>query len=177
MSYTAMLLAGAMLIGQPENDPVKKPECNPHLTPLAWMIGQWEAEKRAPTGELLSIRRNTISWTPHKQAILLENSITGPDGTTLPRATALIHWDNALQKARIHIVTADGMTVEGSTIRLDDADVLCHVKRVYPGGDQGHYKRRSTYDREAETWTWGAVKISGLGSNEAGPVVFTRVKK
>ena len=176
MFSTAFLLAASMLVGQAEGQTDAKPEYNPHLLPMAWMIGEWEAQQTSAIGELRTTYKNTIKWVANNQVIQIDISETKADGTAGSSGVVLIHWDGSINKVREYGCWTGNTFMEGTLAELSDTGHLWEQRSVYANGNQGHYRHKVSYDPEAGTLTRGFFKTSGSGSQDMGPYVFHRVK-
>jgi hypothetical protein len=176
MLSTAFLLAASMVLGQAEGKTDAQPEYNPHLSPIAWKIGEWECKQLSATGELRTMYKNTIKWVANNQVIQIEISETKADGTAGSSGVVLIHWDGSINKVREYGCWSGNTFMEGTLTELSETGHLWEERLVYGNGNQGHFRHKVSYDPEADTLTRGWSKTSGSGSHDMGPYVFHRVK-
>lgn len=175
LTYAAMLLAGTMVVGQAEKEKADQPEYNPHLEPLAWMVGDWEMKETSPIGEIKKIRHDTCRWSVDKSVLVSEFTQTKADGSPDMTGLLVYYWDPAEAKIKLlgHIRGSFGNIIEEhSLISIDGGEQLWKSKVILPKGNQGHFHFKLTHSDD--TFTIGWSKISGGGPQELGPLVFKR---
>jgi hypothetical protein len=177
MLSATLLLATSIVLGQADKPSEEGPEYDPHLEPLAWLIGEWSSEQTNPTGDLKQTVKNTYSWAANGKAVLLEVAATKPDGSRGFAEVFVYSWDASQKRICRHGVGSMGYVIDETLMENDDAGLLCEQRWVFNSGNQGYYKFRiSRQAGEPDSFTKGWAKISGTVAQDFGPFVFTRVK-
>ena len=176
LSCTTLLLAASMAVGQAE-DEAKKPEYNPLLEPIAYMVGDWEMEKKSLLGELRATRRVSAKWSADGQLLLLDLQETNADGTGGYSGLVVYFWDPESQTIKCHAYFSENFREEQTLISSDkdNSEQMWESKWIFPNGNVGRFKCKVTYDEDTFTMVWS--KISGSGPVDVGPFVNKRVKK
>jgi hypothetical protein len=164
-----------MVVGQADGDNAE-PKRNPHLAPLAWMIGEWKGKELTPEGKLKFTVTNEVKWVLDNQAIQIDVLQDMAGGTPDVSGVVFIYWDSATEKIREHAVWSNGHILEGEIAELKDTGHLWEQRVVYKTGDQGHYRHTVTHDPDAKTLTRTFTKFSGSGDS-SGPHKFHRVEE
>ena len=177
LTYASMLLAGTMVVGQAEKEKADQPEYNPHLKPVAWLIGDWEMKETSPIGEVKKIRHETWKWAADKSVLLGALTQKNADGSPDMAGFIIYYWDPEKQtiKCQGHFSGSFGTIIEDHTlVSTNGNEQLWDCRFVFPGGNQGTYHFKLT--RDGDTYAIGWSKISGAGPQEMGPFVHKRKK-
>lgn len=174
MLSTTLLLAASMVVGQADGESEVKPDYNPRLEPIAWMVGEWESKHTSATGELRKTRRFSVNWAANKQVLVENLTGTKPDGTTVEAAIITYYWNPQTKKINVRALFSGNFIEEATLLESGDAEQVWESRMIFADGSQGLYRLKVTYDEDSYTMGWS--KISGSGPRDFGPFEHTRIK-
>lgn len=174
MLSASLLLAASMTIGQADAEAEEKPDYNPRLEPVAWLVGEWESEHKSATGELRKTRRLSSKWAANGHVLVENLSTTKADGTAGESAIITYYWNPQTRKINVRALFSGNFIEEATLLEAGDSEQVWESKMIFGEGTQGLYRLKVTFD--ADSYTMGWTKISGSGPRDFGPFEHKRVE-
>jgi len=154
------------------------------LEQLAWMVGDWEIERKAPPAAAplapdaaaAPALRLSVKWNQTKT--FLERDLTmgpaaGASGPTMT-ISQRIGWEPLSRSIRSWAFGSDGSHAEGTWHR-DGGSWIAHVTTVRPDGSQVGSINIYTYDGK-DRCVWRSIPTH-VGADHAQPMSATLVRK
>lgn len=176
LSCTTLVLAASMVAGQAEKE-VEKPEHNPLLQPIEYLVGDWEMEKTSLLGELRATRHQSAKWSADGRLLVIDLKETNADGTEGSSAFIVYFWDPERQTVKGHAYFSGNFLEEQTLVSSDTekSEQIWDSRWIFPNGNIGRFKCKVTFDDNSYTMVWS--KVSGAGPADVGPFVHKRKKK
>ena len=154
------------------------------LEQLAWMVGDWEIERKAPAaGAPLApgatqrpTMRLSVKWNDTKTFLerdLAMGPADGASGTTMT-ISQRIGWEPLSKTIHSWAFGSDGSHAEGTWHR-DGGSWIAHVTTVRPDGSQAASINVYTYDGK-DRCIWRSIPTH-VGADHAQPMSATLVRK
>lgn len=154
------------------------------LEQLAWMVGDWEIERKAPAAAKplapdaaeRPTMRLSVKWNDTKTFLERDLAIGPAVGTNGPTMTISqrIGWEPLSRSIRSWAFGSDGSHAEGTWHR-DGNSWIAHVTTVRPDGSQAGSVNIYTYDGK-DRCVWRSIP-SHVGADHAQPMAATLVRK
>ena len=111
------------------------------------------------------------------KAMLLEATARKPDGTPNWSEVLVNYWDPSQKRICMHLVGSGGYVIQGTLMEANETGLFYEQTWVFGNGNQGYYKNKiGRQPGEADSFTNGWTKVSGMGNQDIGPFEFKRVK-
>jgi uncharacterized protein (TIGR02246 family) len=154
------------------------------LEQLAWMVGDWEIERKAraadaplaPDADERPTLRLAVKWNDTKTFLERDLAIGPAAGASGPTMTISqrIGWEPLSRSIRSWAFGSDGSHAEGTWHR-DGGSWIAHVTTVRPDGSQVGSINIYTYDG-ADRCVWRSIPTH-VGADHAQPMSATLVRK
>ncbi|MFM9057870.1 MAG: SgcJ/EcaC family oxidoreductase [Planctomycetaceae bacterium] len=153
------------------------------LGQLAWMVGDWEIERKAPAANAplapgaseRPTMRLTVKWNDTKTFLERDLSVGPPAGASGPTMTISqrIGWEPLSRSIRSWAFGSDGSHAEGTWHR-DGGSWIAHVTTVRPDGSQLGSINIYTYDGK-DRCVWRSIPTH-VGADHTQPMSATLVR-